>query len=139
MSTPRAKPKYYLTTPLYYTNGLPHIGHTYSTIVTDVIRRYKRMRGFDVFMTTGADEHGVNVERSAQKAGKTPQEFSTEIAVQWKRLWDDLGIPGDEFIRTTDERHHRTVQWLFKRCRDNGFIEKGHYTCLLYTSPSPRD
>ncbi len=128
MSTPRAKPKYYLTTPLYYTNGLPHIGHTYSTIVADVIRRYKRMRGFDVFMTTGADEHGVNVERSAQKAGKTPQEFSTEISVQWKRLWDDLGIPGDEFIRTTDEKHHRTVQWLFKRCRDNGFIVKGHYT-----------
>jgi methionyl-tRNA synthetase len=86
------------------------------------------MRGFDVFMTTGADEHGVNVERSAQKAGKTPQEFSTEIAKQWRQLWDDLGIPGDEFIRTTDEKHHRTVQWLFKRCRDNGFIEKGHYT-----------
>jgi methionyl-tRNA synthetase len=128
MSTPRAKPKYYLTTPLYYTNGMPHIGHTYSTIVADVIRRYKRMRGFDVFMTTGADEHGVNVERSAQKAGKSPQEFSTEIAAQWRRLWDDLEIPGDEFIRTTDERHHRTVQWLFKRCRENGFIEKGHYT-----------
>ena len=128
MSTPRAKPKYYLTTPLYYTNGMPHIGHTYSTIVADVIRRYKRMRGFDAFMTTGADEHGVNVERSAQKAGKSPQEFSTEIAVQWRRLWDDLGIPGDEFIRTTDEKHHRTVQWLFKRCRDNGFIEKGRYT-----------
>ena len=128
MSTPRAKPKYYLTTPLYYTNGMPHIGHTYSTIVADVIRRYKRMRGFDVFMTTGADEHGVNVERSAQKAGKTPQEFSTEIAKQWRRLWDDLGIPGDEFIRTTDEKHHRTVQWLFKRCRDNGYIEKGRYT-----------
>ena len=128
MSAPRAKPKYYVTTPLYYTNGMPHIGHTYSTIVVDVIRRYKRMRGFDVFMTTGADEHGVNVERSAQKAGKSPQEFSTEVAAQWRRLWDDLGIAGDEFIRTTDERHHRTVQWLFKRCRDNGFIEKGHYT-----------
>jgi methionyl-tRNA synthetase len=128
MSASRAKPKYYLTTPLYYTNGLPHIGHTYSTIVADVIRRYKRMRGFDVVMTTGADEHGVNVERSAKKAGKTPQEFSTAIAAQWKQLWDDLGIAGDEFIRTTDERHHRTVQWLFKRCRDNGFIEKGHYT-----------
>lgn len=128
MSTPRAKPKYYLTTPLYYTNGMPHIGHTYSTIVADVIRRYKRMRGFDAFMTTGADEHGVNVERSAQKAGKSPQQFSTEIAAQWRRLWDELEIPGDEFIRTTDERHHRTVQWLFKRCRENGFIEKGHYT-----------
>ncbi len=128
MSAPGTKPKYYLTTPLYYTNGMPHIGHTYSTIVADVIRRYKRMRGFDVFMTTGADEHGVNVERSAQKAGKSPQEFSTEIAKQWRQLWDDLDIPGDEFIRTTDEKHHRTVQWLFKRCRDNGFIHKGHYT-----------
>jgi methionyl-tRNA synthetase len=128
MSASRTKPKYYLTTPLYYTNGLPHIGHTYSTIVADVIRRYKRMRGFEVVMTTGADEHGVNVERSAKKAGKTPQEFSTAIAAQWKRLWDDLDIAGDEFIRTTDERHHRTVQWLFKRCRDNGFIVKGHYT-----------
>src|SRR5712691_13157427 len=85
MSSPRAKPKFYLTTPLYYTNGLPHIGHTYSTIVADVIRRYKRMRGFDVFMTTGADEHGVNVERSAQKAGKSPKEFSPEITVKWGR------------------------------------------------------
>jgi methionyl-tRNA synthetase len=128
MSSPRAKPKFYLTTPLYYTNGLPHIGHTYSTIVADAIRRFKRMRGFDVVMTTGADEHGVNVERSAQKAGKPPQEFSTEIVAQWRQLWDDLGIAGDELIRTTDENHHRTVQWLFKRCRENGFIEKGHYT-----------
>ncbi len=128
MSASRAKPKYYLTTPLYYTNGLPHIGHTYSTIVADVIRRYKRMRGFDVTMTTGADEHGVNVERSAKKAGMSPQEFSTAIAVQWKQIWDDFGIAGEEFIRTTDERHHRTVQWLFKRCRDNGYIEKGSYT-----------
>jgi methionyl-tRNA synthetase len=128
MSTPRTKPKYYLTTPLYYTNGLPHIGHTYSTIVADVIRRYKRMRGFEVCMTTGADEHGVNVERSAKKAGKSPQEFSTEIAAQWRQLWDELGIAGDEFIRTTDEKHHLTVQWLFKRCRENGFIEKGSYT-----------
>jgi methionyl-tRNA synthetase len=128
MSSPRTKPKYYLTTPLYYTNGLPHIGHTYSTIAADVIRRYKRMRGFEVVMTTGVDEHGVNVERSAKKAGKTPQEYSTANAALWRQLWDDLEVPGDEFIRTTDERHHRTVQWLFKRCRDNGFVEKGHYT-----------
>jgi len=128
MSTPRAKPKYYLTTPLYYTNGLPHIGHTYSTIVADVIRRFKRMRGFTVTMTTGADEHGVNVERSAEKAGMSPQEYSTAIAVQWKQIWDDFDIAGEEFIRTTDERHHRTVQWLFKRCRENGYIQKGSYT-----------
>jgi methionyl-tRNA synthetase len=128
MSASRAKPKYYLTTPLYYTNGTPHIGHTYSTIVADTIRRYKRMRGFDVFMTTGVDEHGVNVERSAAKAGKSPLEFSSEMAAQWRALWDNLGLPGDEFIRTTDEKHHRTVQWLFQRCRDNGFVYKGSYT-----------
>jgi methionyl-tRNA synthetase len=128
MSTSRVKPKYYLTTPLYYTNGMPHIGHAYSTIVVDTIRRYKRMRGFDAFMTTGVDEHGVNVERSAEKAGKSPLDFSTAMAKQWRQLWDDLEIPVDEFIRTTDAKHHRTVQWLFKRCRDNGFIEKGSYT-----------
>jgi methionyl-tRNA synthetase len=107
---------------------MPHIGHTYSTVAADVIRRYKRMRGFDSFMTTGTDEHGVNVERSAQKAGKSPLDFSTEITARWKQLWDDLEIPGDEFIRTTDPKHHRTVQWLFKRCRANGYVEKGHYT-----------
>jgi len=75
VASPDAKPKYYLTTPIYYTNGLPHIGHTYSTIVCDTIRRYKRMRGFDVVLTTGTDEHGVNVERSSAKAGKSPQDF----------------------------------------------------------------
>lgn len=128
MSQARAKPKFYLTTPLYYTNGLPHIGHTYSTIVADVIRRFKRMRGFDAVMTTGTDEHGVNVERSANKANKTPQEYSGEISEEFQRLWAELEIPGDRFIRTTDLEHHRTVQWLFKRCRERGFIEKGHYT-----------
>jgi methionyl-tRNA synthetase len=122
------KPKYYLTTPIYYTNGLPHIGHTYSTIVCDAIRRYKRMCGFDVVMTTGADEHGVNVERSAAKAGKSPQEFSTANVAEWRRIWDELGIQGDEFIRTTDPLHARTVQWLFKLCRENGYVYKGHYT-----------
>ncbi len=122
------KPKFYITTPIYYTNGLPHIGHTYSTIVCDTIRRYKRMRGYDVVMTTGTDEHGVNVERSAEKAGRTPQDFVDEMAALWRKIWDDFGIQGDEFIRTTDLLHAKTVQWLFQRCRDNGFIYKGHYT-----------
>src|SRR5260370_6013853 len=119
MSTPRAKPKYYLTTPLYYTNGLPHIGHTYSTIVADVIRRYKRMRGFDVFMTTGADEHGVNVERSAIKAGKSPQDYTTASAAQWRRIWGDLGIPVEKFIPTTDGKHHRTRHCVLQRSPQN--------------------
>ena len=95
------KPKYYLTTPIYYTNGLPHIGHTYSTIVCDTIRRYKRMLGYDVVMTTGTDEHGVNVERSAKKAGVPESEFVAKMAAEWRALWDELGVQGDEFIRTT--------------------------------------
>ncbi len=125
---PSNKPKFYLTTPIYYTNGLPHIGHTYSTIVCDTIRRYKRMRGYDVVMTTGTDEHGVNVERSAKKAGVPESEFVAKMAAEWSALWDELGVQGDEFIRTTDLKHAHTVQWLFKQCRDNGFVYPGHYT-----------
>jgi methionyl-tRNA synthetase len=120
--------KYYLTTPIYYTNGLPHIGHTYSTIVCDAIRRYKRMLGYEVILTTGTDEHGVNVERSAKKAGMPESEFVAKMAAEWKALWDELGLQGDEFIRTTEVRHARTVQWLFKLCRENGYIYPGHYT-----------
>jgi methionyl-tRNA synthetase len=125
---PANKPKYYITTPIYYTNGLPHIGHTYSTIVCDTIRRYKRMRGYDVVMTTGTDEHGVNVERSAKKAGVPESEFVAKMAAEWRALWDELGVQGDEFIRTTDLKHAHTVQWLFKLCRENGFVYPGHYT-----------
>ena len=129
MPTPGAKPKFYLTTPIYYTNGLPHIGHTYSTIVCDTIRRYKRMCGFDVVMTTGTDEHGVNVERSAQAPRECrSRTMSTDIAAEWRKIWDDFGIQGDEFIRTTDPLHARTVQWLFKLCREHGYVYKGHYT-----------
>lgn len=120
--------KFYLTTPIYYTNGLPHIGHTYSTIVCDAIRRYKRMLGYEVILTTGTDEHGVNVERSAKKAGIPESEFVAKMAAEWKALWDEFGIQGDEFIRTTELRHARTVQWLFKLCRENGYIYPGHYT-----------
>jgi methionyl-tRNA synthetase len=122
------KPKFYLTTPIYYTNGLPHIGHVYTTIVCDTIRRYKRMRGYDVVMTTGTDEHGVNVERAAKRAGVAEAEFVAKMADEWRALWDELGIAADEFIRTTDLTHARTVQWLFRLCRENGYIYKGHYT-----------
>jgi methionyl-tRNA synthetase len=127
---PDQKPKFYLTTPIYYTNGLPHIGHTYTTVVADTIRRYKRMRGYDAIMTTGTDEHGVNVERAAQKAGIPESEFVANMADAWRKLWDELGIPADEFIRTTDLKHVRTVQWLFRLYRENGYVYKGHYTGL---------
>jgi methionyl-tRNA synthetase len=123
-----AKPKFYLTTPIYYTNGLPHIGHTYTTVVADVIRRYKRMRGYEVVMTTGTDEHGVNVERAAKNAGVPESEFVAKMADAWRALWLELGIPADEFVRTTDLQHVRTVQWLFKLCRENGYVYKGHYS-----------
>jgi methionyl-tRNA synthetase len=125
---PATKPKFYITTPIYYTNGLPHIGHTYSTIVCDTIRRLKRMLGYDVVMTTGTDEHGVNVERSARKAGVPESEFVAKMAAEWRALWDELGIQGDEFVRTTDLKHAHTVQWLFKLCRENGYVYAGHYT-----------
>jgi methionyl-tRNA synthetase len=124
----QSKPKFYLTTPIYYTNGLPHIGHTYTTVVADTIRRYKRMQGYDVVMTTGTDEHGVNVERAAQKAGIPESEFVAKMAEAWRSLWEELGVPADEFIRTTEVRHARTVQWLFKLCRENGYVSPGHYT-----------
>jgi methionyl-tRNA synthetase len=122
------KPKFYLTTPIYYTNGLPHIGHTYTTVVADTVRRYKRMQGYDVVMTTGTDEHGVNVERAAKNAGVAESEFVAKMAEAWRGLWDELGVPADEFIRTTEVRHARTVQWLFRLCRENGYVYPGHYT-----------
>jgi len=141
---PENKEKFYLTTPIYYTNGLPHIGHTYTTIVADVIRRYKRMRGYDVVMTTGTDEHGINVERAAQKAGIPESEFVARMADAWRALWDELGLTADEFVRTTDLEHVRTVQWLFRKCRENGYVYKGHYTGLycvydnaFVTEPKP--
>src|SRR6267143_119252 len=124
----QAKPKFYLTTPIYYTNGLPHIGHTYTTVVADTIRRYRRMQGYEVVMTTGTDEHGVNVERAAQKAGVPESEFVARMAEAWRALWEELGVPADEFIRTTEVRHARMVQWLFKLFSENGFVYPGHYT-----------
>jgi len=125
---PERREKFYLTTPIYYTNGLPHIGHTYTTVVCDTVRRYKRMRGYEVVMTTGTDEHGVNVERAAKKAGIPESEFVANMAEAWRSLWDELGIPADEFVRTTDIEHVRAVQWLFKLCKENGYVYKGHYT-----------
>lgn len=120
--------KYYLTTPIYYVNAAPHIGHTYTTLAAETIKRLKRMQGYEVTLTTGTDEHGQKVERSAQAAGKTPEEFTALVSNEFRSLWDRLGIPYDHFIRTTDPRHHETVRWLFQRCIDNGYIYKGSYT-----------
>jgi methionyl-tRNA synthetase len=120
-------PKFYLTTPIYYVNARPHMGHTYTTVVADTIARYKRMRGFDVVMLTGTDEHGQKVERSAKAAGKKPQEFVDEIAAEYLRLWKELDLKFDRFIRTTEDRHERAVHRLFLAARDAGWVYKGHY------------
>ena len=120
--------KYYLTTPIYYVNAAPHIGHAYTTIVADLIKRFKRMQGYHAVLTTGSDEHGVNVERAAQRAGKTPKEFCDVIAAEFQRQWQLLGLQIDYFQRTTDPKHARVVNDLFNRCRQNGYIYKGSYT-----------
>jgi methionyl-tRNA synthetase len=132
--------KYYLTTPIYYVNAAPHIGHTYTTLAADTIKRLKKMQGYDAVLTTGTDEHGQKVERSAQATGKTPEEFTAIVSNEYRTLWDRLGIQYDHFIRTTEKRHHETVRWLFQRCLDRGYIYKGSYTgqycvsCELYVN-----
>ncbi len=120
--------KYYLTTPLYYVNAAPHIGHTYTTMAAETIARYKRMKGFDAVMFTGTDEHGQKVERAAQATGKSPQAFADTIAAEFQKQWEKLNIRVDRTMRTTDPRHHKKVQWLFERCVANGYIYKGSYT-----------
>ncbi|HLK65848.1 MAG TPA: methionine--tRNA ligase [Bryobacteraceae bacterium] len=120
--------KYYLTTPIYYVNAAPHIGHAYTTMVADAIKRFRRMQGYEAVLTTGSDEHGVNVERAAERAGKTPKEFCDVIAAEFERQWKMLGLEIDYFQRTTSPQHARVVQDLFDRCRANGFIYKGSYS-----------
>ena len=120
--------KYYLTTPLYYVNAAPHIGHTYTTMAAETIARFKRMQGLDAVMFTGTDEHGQKVERAALAVGKSPQEFTDTISAEFRTQWEKLNIRVDRTIRTTDPRHHKKVQWLFQRCVENGYIYKGSYT-----------
>jgi methionyl-tRNA synthetase len=120
--------KYYLTTPIYYVNAAPHIGHTYTTLAADTIKRLKRMQGYDAVLTTGTDEHGQKVERSALAAGMTPEQFTAIVSNEYRMLWDKIGIQYDHFIRTTEQRHHETVRWLFERCLANGYVYKGTYT-----------
>jgi methionyl-tRNA synthetase len=120
--------KYYITTPLYYVNAAPHIGHTYTTLAAETIARLKRMQGYEAVLFTGTDEHGQKVERSAQAAGKSPEEFTRVIAEEFQKQWETLGIRIDRTIRTTDPRHHKTVQWLFELCRKNGYVYKGSYS-----------
>ncbi|MGH9781447.1 MAG: methionine--tRNA ligase, partial [Candidatus Acidiferrales bacterium] len=122
-----AKPKFYITTPIYYVNARPHLGHTYTTVVADTIARYKRMRGHDVLLLTGTDEHGQKVERAAKAAGVSPQEFADRISAEYRALWKELDLPVDRFVRTTEPRHERAVQMLFRKAQDQGYVYKGGY------------
>src|SRR5437762_593575 len=119
---------FFITTPIYYVNARPHIGHAYTTIVCDAIARRQRMLGKDVLFLTGTDEHGQKIERSASAAGTTPQKFADQVASEFRALWDRMGITYDRFIRTTDSVHQRGVQALFKVIQEKGFIYKGKYT-----------
>jgi methionyl-tRNA synthetase len=119
---------FYLTTPIYYVNARPHLGHAYSTIVCDAMARRKRALGIETWFLTGTDEHGQKIERSAKLAGRTPMEFATHISGEFRALWQRLGLTNDDFIRTTEERHKRGVQKLFLTLKDRGFIYKSTYT-----------
>ena len=122
--------KYYLTTPIYYVNAAPHIGHAYTTIAAEAIARFKRMQGYDVVLTTGTDEHGTKVERAARAQGKTPEEFVEVISNEFRTEWQKLGLQIDRFQRTTSPNQAKLVNALFNACRKNGYIYKGTYTGL---------
>ena len=118
---------FYLTTPIYYVNDVPHIGHSYTTIAADVLARYKRAKGFDVFFLTGTDEHGQKIQKAALACNKTPVEFTDSVVDKFKTLWNDLNISNDYFIRTTDELHCRRVKKVFQQIFEKGDIYLGDY------------
>lgn len=121
------KKPFYITTPIYYPSGNPHIGHCYTTLACDCLARYKRMQGFDVMFLTGTDEHGQKIEKKAQELGVSPQKYVDEIVANFLKLWERIGITYDRFIRTTDDYHVESVQKIFKELYDRGYIYKGEY------------
>ena len=126
--TDKSSKTFYITTPIYYVNARPHIGHTYTTIVCDALARRHRLLGDDTFFLTGTDEHGQKIERSANAAGKTPQQFTDEVTAEFKSLWDRMGLTYDKFIRTTSAEHKRGVQKMFTVLQERGYIYKGSYS-----------
>jgi methionyl-tRNA synthetase len=118
---------FYVTTPIYYVNGAPHIGHAYTSIAADVVARWKRLAGYEVFFLTGTDEHGQKVEKAAQDAGLDPQSFTDRVAAEFQALAAALGLSNDDFIRTTEERHKRSCAALWNRLVEAGEIYLGHY------------
>ena len=121
------KEKFYITTPIYYPSGNPHIGHCYTTVACDSIARFRRMQGKDVIFLTGTDEHGLKIEQKAKEKGITPKEYVDEIVKVFKNLWSYMNISYDRYIRTTDDYHIETVLKIFKELYDKGYIYKGTY------------
>jgi len=122
-----SKGKFYITTPIYYPSGNPHIGHCYTTVACDSIARYKRMQGYDVMFLTGTDEHGLKIEQKAKEQGITPKQYVDGIVEIFKKLWKYMNVDYDRYIRTTDDYHIESVQKIFKTLYDKGYIYKGEY------------
>ncbi len=126
----RERGTYYATTPIFYVNAAPHIGHAYTTILVDVVTRFHRLKGDDTFFLTGTDEHGEKVAKAAARAGVTPQTYTDQVAAQFRSTWDAMGIAYDEFIRTTEGRHQQVVREVLQKVYDNGDIFYGEYSGL---------
>lgn len=125
---------FYITTPIYYPSGNLHIGHAYTTVLADILTRYKKMQGYETFFLTGSDEHGQKIEKKAQEANLSPIEFLNPMIDHFKELWTKLGINYDKFIRTTDDYHEQTVQKIFTKLLDSGHIYQGNYEGLYCVS-----
>lgn len=119
--------KLYITTPIYYVNDVPHLGHAYTTVACDVLARYNRQKGNRTFFLTGTDEHGLKIQKTAEEKGITPKELTDQTHIKFKELWEVLNISYDKFIRTIDEDHIKAVQYIFQKCYENGDIYLGKY------------
>lgn len=129
-----AKETFYLTTPIYYPNDVPHLGHAYTTIAADVLSRWEKLQGKDVFFLTGTDEHGKKIAEAAKKVNKTPKEFTDSLIPEFKKAWEKLNIKYNKFIRTTDPEHEKIVSEILQKVYDAGDIYKGEYEGLYCTS-----
>lgn len=127
------KDKFYISTAIMYTSGKPHIGNTYEVVLADAIARYKRLKGYDVYFQTGTDEHGEKIEIKAKEKGVSPKELVDNLSLEIKKTWDIMNTSYDKFVRTTDEKHERVVQHIFKKMYDKGDIYKGEYKGLYCT------
>ena len=138
MTQDKHKIDYYITTPLYYVNSRPHIGHTYTTVVTDIIKRYHRLMGKTCYLLTGTDEHGEKISTAAKKENKDVKVFVDEVSQEFRKVWDILGIDYDDFIRTTEDRHKKVVNHLLQTLYDRGDIYfdsyEGKYCVVIGSS-----